>query len=196
MSRRSINSEQLTGQDPLGRYGQSMHRLALPVIAVASLTLALSGCAGASAGGSSAAACEPTADGPETALLAVIGGFGTGIMVQDISSEYLKVTSTERHVSIEGDSAPAALAGQTVTAHYTMFNGATGDEIITSVPGTEAFKLDTAVTPVGVVKALTCATPNTRIVAIIPASEGFKEAPVGFPTGVPLLLIADVTAVG
>lgn len=177
------------------RYLQSMHRIAFSSALVAALALTLTGCA-AAGGGSSAAACDPAADGPETALLAVIGGFGDEIMVQNISSEYLKVTSTERHVSIEGDAAPAALAGQTVTAHYTIFDGATGEEIITSVPGTETFVLDAAQTPVGVVKALTCATPNTRIVAIIPASEGFQDPPTGFPADVPLLLIADVTAVG
>jgi len=177
------------------RYGRGMHRIAFSLITVAGLAVALTGCAGASGPGA-AAACEPTPDGPETALLAVIGGFGGDIMVQDISSEYLKVTSTERHVSIEGDDSPAATAGQTVTAHYTIFDGTTGEEIITSVPGTESFVLDEAQTPVGVVKALTCATPNTRIVAIIPASEGFAEAPTGFPSDVPLLLIADVTAVG
>ena len=117
-------------------------------------------------------------------------------MVQDISSEYLKVTATERHVSMPGDDAPQAMPGQTVSAHYTIFNGATGDEIITSVPGTEDFVLDAAEIPVGFVKALTCSTPNSRIVAIIPASESFKEAPAGFPSGVPLLMVADVTAVG
>lgn len=172
-----------------------MHRIAFCLVPATALALALTGCVAASGGGS-AAACEPTPDGPETALLAVVGGFGDDIMVADISSEYLKVTSTQRHVSMEGDDAPAATAGQTVTAHYTIFNGANGDEIITSVPGTESFVLDPAQTPVGVVKALTCATPNTRIVAIIPASEGFQEAPAGFPADVPLLLIADVTAVG
>ena len=177
-------------------YGQSMHRIAFSFASVAALALVLAGCSGPAGGGSSSAACEPAPDGPETALLAVIGGFGDDIMVQNISSEYLKVTTTERHVSMEGDDAPAALAGQTVTAHYSIFNGATGEEIITSVPGTEQFVLDAAQIPVGVVKALTCATPNTRIVAIIPASEGFQEAPAGFPSGVPLLLVADVTAVG
>lgn len=173
-----------------------MHRIAFSVAAVAGLTLALVGCAGTTAPSASGADCAATPDGPETALLAVVGGFGDDILVMDISSEYLKVTATQRHVSMEGDAQPAAAAGQTVTAHYTIFNGATGDEIITSVPGTESFVLDSAQTPVGVVKALTCATPNTRIVAIIPATEGFQDAPTGFPTDVPLLLIADVTEVG
>lgn len=169
-----------------------MHRFALPLTAAAGLALALSGCAASTP---APAACEPTADGGETALLAVIGGFGDEIMVADISSEYLKVTETERHVSMEGDVAPEALPGQTVTAHVTVFNGATGEEIITSVPGTQEIVLDTAETPVGIVKALTCATPNSRIVAIIPDSEGFTSPPTGFPSNVPLLLIADVTAV-
>ena len=174
-----------------------MNRFALPVVAAASLALALAGCAGpASPGGTSAAGCDATPDGPETALLAVVGGFGDEIMVSNISSEYLKVTATERHVSMEGDASPTAAPGQTVTAHYTLFNGATGEKIITSVPGTEDFVLDTAEMPVGFVKALTCSSPNTRIVAIIPASEGFKEAPAGVPSGVPLLMVADVTAVG
>lgn len=174
----------------------SMPRIAFTAIAAVGLAITLAGCTSAGSGGSSAAACEPTPDGPETALLAVIGGFGGDIMVQDISSEYLKVTATERHVSMPGDDAPQAQPGQTVTAHYTIFDGTTGAEIITSVPGTEQFVLDAAQTPVGVVKALTCSTPNSRIVAIIPASESFQDAPPGFPTGVPLLLVADVTAVG
>jgi len=171
-----------------------MHRIALSSLAVAGLAICLAGCAAASPGGT-AATCESTPDGPETALLMVIGGFGDEITVQDISTEYLKVTATERHVSMEGDASPAASAGQTVTAHYTIFDGTTGEEIITSVPGTESFVLDASQTPAGVVKALTCSTPNSRIVAIIPASEGFTQPPVGFPSGVPLLLVADVTAV-
>lgn len=180
-----------------------MPRTAAPALlaAIAATAFVLVGCSGPAPSSPSgqddpaAASCVATPDGNETALLAVIGGFGSEIMVQDISSEYLKVTETERHVSIEGDAGPEATAGQTVTAHYTIFDGKTGDEIITSVPGTEDFVLDESQTPLGVVKALTCATPNTRIVAIIPASEGFKEAPTGFPSDVPLLLIADVTAV-
>ncbi|MEN2740156.1 hypothetical protein ABCS02_20355 [Microbacterium sp. X-17] len=184
-----------------------MRRTASTLLALIFVATATAGCAAATpvpTGSATAApaptnspACAATDEGTgEIALLVAQGGFGSDYMVADISSVYTGVKTTQRSVRIPGDAGPAAQPGSTVTADYAIFNGVTGAEIVTTVGGSpQKFVLDPAQTPVGIVKVLTCATPNTRLAGIIPASEGFTTPPPGFPTGVPLLVVADVRSV-
>jgi hypothetical protein len=145
----------------------------------------------------SATDCQATGEGTgEIAMLVAQGGFGDDYFIADISSVYEDITTTQRSVRIPGDDAPVALPGSTVTADYAIFNGETGDEIITTIGDVPVdFVLDDAETPTGIVKVFTCSTPKTRVVGIIPASEGFQSPPPGFPSDVPLIIVADVLSV-
>ena len=185
-----------------------MRRSIPPVLAIALLATALTGCAASAPEPTAAPTAAPTESTPdldcpatdegtgEIALLVVQGGFGDDFMVADISTVYLDVTETQRSVRIPGDDGPLALPGSTVTADYAIFDGATGAEIVTTFGGSpEEFVLDDTQLPVGIVKVLSCSTPNTRVAGIIPASEGFETPPEGFPTGVPLLFVADIRTV-
>jgi len=181
-----------------------MRRAILPALLSVIAVSALAACAPAqvpvaapTATTAGDAACEATGEGTgEIDLLVAQGGFGDDYFIADISSVYEDVTTTQRSVRIPGEDAPVATAGSTVTADYAIFNGETGAEIITTIgsePGT--FVLDDAQTPVGFVKVFTCSTPGTRLAGIIPASEGFQTPPAGFPSGVPLIIVADVLSV-
>lgn len=148
-------------------------------------------------GATTSTACEAIDEGTgEIDLLVVQGGFGDDYFIADISSVYADITTTQRSVRIPGDDAPTAMPGSTITVDYAIFNGATGDEIVTTIGGSpEEFVLDESQTPAGIVKVLTCATPNTRLAGIIPTTEGFTSPPPGFPSGVPLIFVADVRSV-
>lgn len=142
--------------------------------------------------------CAATGEGTgEIVLLVVEGGFDGGDYdIADISPVYAQITTTQRSVRIPGDDGPVALPGSTVTADYAIFDGTTGAQIVTTIGATpEEFVLDDAELPVGIVSVLQCSTPNTRVAGIIPVSEGFQTAPTGFPTGVPLIFVADVRSV-
>jgi len=180
-----------------------------PVLAILLVATALAGCSSPAPEPTSAASSSPPTTAPvaddcvavgegtgEIDLLVVQGGFGDDFMVADISSVYADITETQRSVRIPGDDGPVAQPGSTVTADYAIFDGTTGAEVVTTFGGQpEAFVLDAAELPVGILKVLSCATPNTRLAGIIPASEGFATPPAGFPTGVPLIFVADVRSV-
>ena len=180
-----------------------MRRILLPsflsLIAVAALTACAPVQVPATVDTPAAAAgdCQATDEGTgEIDLLVAQGGFGDDYFIADISSVYEDITTTQRSVRIPGDDAPVAMPGSTVTADYAIFNGKTGDEIITTIGDAPAeFVLDDAETPSGIVKVFTCSTPKTRLAGIIPASEGFQSPPPGFPSDVPLIIVADVISV-
>ena len=175
--------------------------LALPLVLASALVLA--GCAGdgeAEPAPEQTTAAEldvcATAGGDAVDSVAVSGDFGT-LPVVDLPASLDGVDETELAVAIEGDD---VAPGTAVQAAYLMLNGTTGEVIDTYGYGEgEApveFRADIDVLRVGFAKALGCAGPGTRIVAVIPPAEGFGAEAVdsGVAEDDVLVFVADVIA--
>jgi peptidylprolyl isomerase len=111
----------------------------------------------------------------------------------------LKIAETERTVVVEGDG-ELADAGASVQAELTLFDAKTGDELITTEhDGTQpvAVALDET-WPAGFVKALTCSTVGTRVVATITPEDGYGAAgnpQLGVNADTALVLVADLVSI-
>jgi peptidylprolyl isomerase len=109
----------------------------------------------------------------------------------------LTATTTERSVAIAGTGA-AVGNGDSVTMDYTLYNGTTGLEIEKS-EYTESspisYPIDTAATSfVGLSKALACSQVGTRVVGVIPNSEGFgnRASEAGLGASDVIVFVIDV----
>jgi peptidylprolyl isomerase len=111
----------------------------------------------------------------------------------------LEFSDTERTVVVEGEGEQAE-SGASVEAELTLFDAASGDELITTEhDGTQsvAVTLD-ASWPVGFVKALTCATVGTRVVTTITPEDGYGAAgnpQLGVQPDASLVLVADLVSI-
>src|SRR5690606_9746186 len=91
--------------------------------------------------------------------------------------------------------------GRTGDLFYSLYNGATGELIedshdLSADPLPFVFATGTSVA--GMESTLLCATAGSRIVGVIPPTDGFGEAgapDVGLETGQSLLLVVDVITV-
>jgi peptidylprolyl isomerase len=161
------------------------------VLTASVLALSLAGCA--SGGG---ADCIPS--GAASSAVKVDGAFGTAPTLT--FDKGLTATATERSVAIAGDGVAVA-NGDSIKMDYTLYNGTTGTEIEKSeyVEGQQlSYPIDTAATSfVGLSKALACTTVGTRIVAVIPNSEGFgaQAEQAGIGANDTLVFVIDVTGV-
>ncbi len=175
--------------------------LALPLVLASALVLA--GCAGdpdpASTPGETSAATVDVCDAPGGDVvdsLDVSGDFGTTPVV-DFTSPLAEVDTTQVAVAIEGDE---VAPGANVQAAYLMINGTTGETVDTygyaegEVP--IEFRADVDALRVGFAKALGCAGPGTRVVAVIPPAEGFGDeaADSGVAEDDVLIFVADIIA--
>lgn len=159
------------------------------VLAAATLTA----CATAPASG-----CVPTPSGPVSQAIKADGELGGELSV---STAYpLEVTTTQRSQLIAGTGEPLE-NGSTANLSYAFYNGGTGELILNSNDfGAEPvpFVYQEGTSIEGMEAALHCATVGSRIVAVIPAEEGFGAegvADVGLEPGQSLILVADIVSI-
>jgi peptidylprolyl isomerase len=175
---------------------------AVPLVLASALVLA--GCAAepsteSSPSPTSAASVDVcgTPGGDVVDSLTVSGDFGT-LPVVDFTAPLASVAETQVAVAIDGGTPVAP--GASVEAAYLMINGTTGETIDTFGYGAgEAptpFRADVAALRAGFAKALGCAGPGTRVVAVIPPNEGFGDEAVdsGVAEDDVIIFVADVIA--
>jgi len=176
--------------------------LVLPLVLASALVLA--GCAGddptestpEETPAASVDVCE-TSGGAAVDALTVSGDFGTTPTV-DFAAPLDAIESTQVAVAIDGGSQVAP--GANVQAAYLMINGTTGETIDTYGYGEGEepieFRADVDALRVGFAKALGCAGPGTRVVAVIPPDEGFGAEAVdsGVAEDDLVIFVADILA--
>lgn len=171
--------------------------LTAAVLTAGVLVLGLAACAPQGDGETSAAAgCTPA--GPASDAVEVTGEFGGELSL--VLSEPLSVTAIERSVAIAGASGDGAAVGQTVYAHYTVFDGTSGEVLERGsdvAAGAVPFLNDESLYSAGVVAALTCSTDGSRVVAAMPAGEAFGEnaTALGLTVETPIVLVLDIESV-
>jgi peptidylprolyl isomerase len=175
---------------------------AVPLVLASALVLA--GCAAepstqSSPAPTSAASVDvcATPGGDVVDSLTVSGDFGTLPSV-DFAAPLASVDETQAAVAIDGGTEVAP--GASVRAAYLMINGTTGEVVDTfGYAAGETpidFRADVAALRPGFAKALGCAGPGTRVVAVIPPDEGFGDEAVdsGVAEDDVIIFVADVIA--
>lgn len=172
-----------------------MPKIVTPVVLTALVALSLAACSGPVE-----AECEATPSGPHSSSIEVTGDFGKEPTVTMPPS--FDVAETERSVVIAGDGT-AALNGDMVTAHYGVYNAATGQPVQLQPESTWAenhFAINDSMQSAlpGIYKTLECSRPGDRIVSAVPAAELFGESGPQFGIGTTdtLVFIFDVSDVG
>lgn len=166
-----------------------MRRLFAAIALVSLSTVGLAGC-------SSNANCIPEGDASKS--VTATGDFATKPVVT--VSKGMTVKTTERTALIQGSGEPVT-SGQTVKMDYSLYNGTTGTLIETSAytKGQEvSYPVDSKATQfVGLSKAIECSTVGSRIVAVIPNSEGFGDqaSAAGLGADDVLVFVIDVESV-
>lgn len=165
---------------------------AAALLTTGALALGLAGCA---PDGASQADCVPS--GPVSDSVDVTGDFGGELSLT--LAEPLEVTDVQRTVAIEG-TGDGAVEGQTVNARYTVFDGATGDVFergsdLSAAP--VPFVNDPSLYSTGIIAALSCSTPGSRVVTVMPAVEAFGQnvAALGLEESSVIVLVLDVDSV-
>jgi peptidylprolyl isomerase len=154
----------------------------LPVALTASLALLLTGCAGSSSPEPSPSASETqTADldcvdsGSASEQVDVTGAFGEAPTVTapaDLSADVTQAT-----LAIEGDG-PVSELGDTVWTNLTVYNATTQTPVEQSSyadGGLVSFPVDPAQVLTGIVETLNCVPQGSRVVGVVPPSQGFAS---------------------
>lgn len=130
------------------------------------LMATLTGCAQASP----ADACEPAApNGAASKLIDVSGQFGEAPRVSMRTP--LKAQEAERAVILEGDDDDDVFTGdQSVRMSLGLYDGETGEPVEQSAYADPEIYVPSQLHP-GIVAALTCATPGTRIAMAVPEGD-------------------------
>ncbi len=179
----------------------------IPLTLAAAAVLALSACSGSgtpdadptpspTAGARTAgASCIHTPSGDASKSVKVSGDFGKAPEVTVDGP--LTVDATERTIVTEGDGAEIA-AGATANIALAAYNGKTGEAIALLAYNADsplpATMNDGALVP-GVVRAVECTTVGSRIVAVVPAADGFaaeQATTLGLGADDPIVIVVDV----
>ncbi|MDP3208553.1 MAG: FKBP-type peptidyl-prolyl cis-trans isomerase [Rhodoglobus sp.] len=170
-------------------------RAALSILAAAGLVVSLAAC---STGTVDASDCAATPSGSASNAVKVSGDFGAK---PDVTISFpTSTTSTERTVVIAGDG-ETAIAGDSVSVDYTLFNGTTGVELAsTEYTDSSAveFPVDDTQFLVGIVKTLECSTVGSRVVGVIPPVDSFGDAgsaQLGVAPGEDLVFVVDILSI-
>lgn len=144
----------------------------------------------------------PTGDcvaaGTASESIEVSGDFGAKPEVTFDSP--LTVESTQRSVTIEGEG-PAAKAEDLVLVDFAVYNATTGVELEATgytAEGRPQFTVSETLLIPGLAKTLECSQAGSRVVGVIPASDGFGEAgstDLGVGETDVLLFVIDVATV-
>ncbi|MEA9985707.1 MULTISPECIES: FKBP-type peptidyl-prolyl cis-trans isomerase [Subtercola] len=150
-----------------------MRKIAL-FAAAAAVALALAGCSGSSASPTaSAVPCTPTAAGANSAAVQVTGALDA--LPTTTFTAPMTTTATERTVNFVGTGTEVAV-GSIATVDFTLYNGTSGAQLFTTTDaeiGAQAVTVDATQFLPGIVKAVSCATVGSRIVAVVPPSDAW-----------------------
>lgn len=179
----------------------------IPLTLAAAAILALSACsssgtpnadpsASPTAGARTAgASCIDTPSGDASKSVKVSGDFGTAPEVTVDAP--LTADTTERTVVTEGDGDEVG-AGATANIALAAYNGKTGEAIAQLAYNADsplpATLDDSALVP-GVVRAVECTTVGSRVVAVVPAADGFaadQATQLGLGADDPIVIVVDV----
>ncbi len=175
----------------------------LPALAAAAVaaTLLLAGCSASSPDPSATGAsgdCQATASGSASNGVTVTGDFKAAPKTQFTGP--LTVDSTERTVVTEGDG-DLVQQGDVATIDFTIYNGTSGKQVFSTLdPGGTQLQLtvdDTQFIP-GIVNAVACSPVGSRVVAVIPPSEGFGDggnSQLGIAGTDSMVMVADVEGI-
>ena len=177
-------------------------RKAIPLVLTLGVAVTLAACspAGSTTAGKSDD-CTATASGAASKAVEVSGDFASKPTVKiDFPTD---VTETERSVSIKGDGDQVAVERAKANVYFTLYSGATGEELSTSTTYEEAgiapFPVDVELLPVGLVKTLQCSTAGSRVVGVVPPEESFADATAREQLGVAadddIVFVIDVVSV-
>lgn len=143
--------------------------------------------------------CVPAASGSASDSVKVSGDLGAEPTVEFPAP--LSVDATQRTVAIAGEGKTVADLNDQVTIDFTLYNGESGAKL-RATPYTEAeraeFSINESVYLVGLIKTLQCSQVGSRVVGVIPASDGFGETgstDLGVAAGDSLVFVADVVAI-
>jgi FKBP-type peptidyl-prolyl cis-trans isomerase 2 len=172
-------------------------RFAAALAAAALLSAGLAGCsAGGAAGCTSGAAAGSGSDS-----VTASGRFGTAPTVRFATP--LHVPNTQVSSLISG-SGPGVVQGQELVADLTILNGTTGKVVSktdytgkldpTGATGAANVVVGKNLPSAGLRKALLCAQPGERLVAVIPPKEGFAAGTLGADVkpGDSIVVVLDV----
>ena len=144
--------------------------------------------------------CKTTAPGSASDAVKVTGVLGDEPVV-DFTAP-LEPDSTQRTVSIKGKSSKDfASTNDEVEVDFALYNGSTGKRLTaTSYAKGEQVELpvNDKILPPGMIKVLECATAGTRIVGVIPASEGYGDqgsTQLGVAAGESIVFIVDIVSI-
>ncbi|MCU1438005.1 MAG: peptidylprolyl isomerase [Naasia sp.] len=160
-------------------------RRALPLLTAATLLAALTACAGDAP--APADSTPPAADAAADVCSAESGSASKAVTVSDDLAAAPEVAfeagidaaTTERTTVVEGKGEELE-RGSLAQVAFAVYNGATGAPIesygYAEGETTAAFQVDTTQLLPGFAKTLGCASVGSRVVSVIPPSEGFGEA--------------------
>jgi peptidylprolyl isomerase len=179
----------------------------IPLTLAAAAVLALSACSGSAAPNAdpsasptagartAGASCIDTPSGDASKAVKVSGDFGKAPEVTVDGP--LTADTTERTVVTEGDGAEVG-AGATANIALAAYNGKTGEAISQLAYNADsplpATLDDSALVP-GVVRAVECTTVGSRVVAVVPAADGFapeQATQLGLGADDPIVIVVDV----
>jgi len=157
------------------------------VVAATALAIALAGCTG-----SSSASKTPTPSASPSSVSAACVKSGSASDSVKVTGDFnaaptagidspLKVTSTQRTVVTAG-TGPKAKPGSIVNVSFTLYDGTTGKTVTSTGYGagrTSAITVDASQVISGFVKTLNCTQSGTRVVGVIPPSEGLSSSQAG-----------------
>jgi peptidylprolyl isomerase len=160
---------------------------------LAAVAATLTGC---TSGSPTVAGCTPVKSGSVSDAITVSNNFGKTPTVK-IKKPVATVKTTQRTV-IKSGTGKVATKSTRVTADFAVYNGTTGKELSsTGFDGkTVPFTVDADHVLAGLAKTLQCTPAGSRVVGVIPPSEGFGKAgstDVGAKDE--LVFVADVVTV-
>lgn len=143
-------------------------------------------------------ACDATPSGSVSDAIKVTGDFGTKPEVTiDFPTD---VPVTQRTVVIKGDG-QTAVAGDSVKVEFTLFSGATGEELTATEYGespTTTFPVDEAQFLPGIVKTMQCSQVGSRVVGVIPPDDSFAgagSADLGVGEDDDIVFVVDIVSI-
>jgi len=176
-------------------------RKAIPLVLTLGVAVTLAACspAGSTTAGKSDD-CTATASGAASKAVEVSGDFASKPEVKiDFPTD---VTETERSVAIKGDGDQVAVERSVVNAYFTLYSGATGEELSSTTydeAGIAPLPVDAEQFLVGIVKTIQCSTAGERVVGVIPPEESFADDAAREQLGVAadddIVFVADVISV-
>ncbi|EPR75987.1 FKBP-type peptidyl-prolyl cis-trans isomerases 1 [Leifsonia rubra CMS 76R] len=176
-------------------------RKAIPFFLTLGVVVSLAACAPAdSSTAEQSADCVPAESGAASEAVTASGDFGAKPVVEiDFPTG---VSETERSVAIEGDGDQVALEGAIANVHFTLYSGATGEELSATSydeTGLAPLPVDPEQFLVGIVKTIQCSTSGSRVIGVIPPAESFADDAAREQLGVAadddIVFVADVVSV-